>query len=522
MKLLVGFIIYLIIFFTIYQASIYFNSYFLQIVSCIIVVVGWLFDCPLLIGTYIMKDKNSNIKSNNSTDYKTYTNESVSRKIYTTVFRNNPQRYHFHSGGSSGRCSYIDLGTASDYDTPLSSNSTSISHIVEVDLLDTLIDNIESISHYKFIQTGKLVTFTCFSDGKYINYKKNNFNIYDNNSELCIDIYNTTCDFLKFNKFQFALNNDLNTFSKCSPNKNISNNIDMCVSNANKKSFDSSICEPLVTKEYIKKLSWRKFEKFIAKLFSENGYTTTVTPSTSDGGKDVIAKKNGVTYFIECKHYSTEKIGRPYLQKLIGAAAQYGVYNVIFVTTSEYHENAYKYEKDLNNNGSGFKLQLYGMKEILKLANANNKLLINKSKATTNNIDCYENKTAIQDNVPSKQLDVKEILKTHTLLYCVRENEYSSNMINYYADNTSIEKTNSFKDNIIINVTVRNVKDNKLIDNVKWTFFKYKSDYWKYTNSLNKANSTTILSSSGVPYVIFTFCAKKLNITISQKDLYLE
>lgn len=101
----------------------------------------------------------------------------------------------------------------------------------------------------------------------------------------------------------------------------------------------------------IKSLSWQEFEEYIAKLFMDNGYVATVTPPRWDKGKDIIAEKDGITYFIECKHYSSEVIGRPYLQKLAGAALPYNVTNIIFVTTSTYHSNAYEYQRALNSSG---------------------------------------------------------------------------------------------------------------------------------------------------------------------------
>lgn len=63
-----------------------------------------------------------------------------------------------------------------------------------------------------------------------------------------------------------------------------------------------------------------EFEYLTAELYKILGYTTLVTPRNCDGGKDVIAKKDGVSTYIECKmRKKGRKPGRPELQKLCGA-----------------------------------------------------------------------------------------------------------------------------------------------------------------------------------------------------------
>lgn len=126
--------------------------------------------------------------------------------------------------------------------------------------------------------------------------------------------------------------------------------------------------EKIYNKEYIMSLNWREFEQFIAKCYEKNGYKTKLTQPTCDKGKDIIAEKNGKTYFIECKHYSFESVGREILQKLMGAAGQYSVKNVILVTTSTFNKNAYECQRETNKNGM-FHIELVDLDGILKLAN---------------------------------------------------------------------------------------------------------------------------------------------------------
>jgi len=111
-------------------------------------------------------------------------------------------------------------------------------------------------------------------------------------------------------------------------------------------------------------MNWREFESFISFIFSLHGYRTTLTPAEKDGGKDVIAEKDGITYFIECKHWKYDGvIGRELVQKLVGAAVGDGITHIIFIATCQYNNNAREYATKINKNG--FDIQLWGVKDIM-------------------------------------------------------------------------------------------------------------------------------------------------------------
>ena len=124
---------------------------------------------------------------------------------------------------------------------------------------------------------------------------------------------------------------------------------------------------PKFTSKDIRDMNPRDFEVFIANIFSDNGYSTKVTQYTSDGGKDIIIKKNGITYYVECKHWESA-VGRPELQKLVGAAVGNAVSDLIFISTGGFNVNARNYAKDVNAKGN-LHLDLWTMEDILKIAN---------------------------------------------------------------------------------------------------------------------------------------------------------
>ena len=125
-----------------------------------------------------------------------------------------------------------------------------------------------------------------------------------------------------------------------------------------------------VTPKQIREMDWREFETFVANLLTEHGYKTILTPAQNDEGKDIVAEKDGIKYFIECKHWKEGSfVGREYLQKLVGAAAGSGVTNVIFIATCSFHDNAKVYAKEINKSNM-FHLELWNMNKLLEVANS--------------------------------------------------------------------------------------------------------------------------------------------------------
>lgn len=83
-----------------------------------------------------------------------------------------------------------------------------------------------------------------------------------------------------------------------------------------------------------------KFEDYIAAIYKKLGYSVEQTKKTGDGGKDIIIKKGGKTYFVECKRYQ-KPIDAHKMRDFIGACAIGGP-NIkgIYVTTSSFTKDA--------------------------------------------------------------------------------------------------------------------------------------------------------------------------------------
>lgn len=94
--------------------------------------------------------------------------------------------------------------------------------------------------------------------------------------------------------------------------------------------------------EQLRKLTSGAFEEYIAQIYRQLGYKATVTPRTGDGGKDIIlVDTQGRKLYIECKCYSKQSVvGRPVIQKLIGAAVADRAIPWATVTTGRFTKQA--------------------------------------------------------------------------------------------------------------------------------------------------------------------------------------
>ena len=94
------------------------------------------------------------------------------------------------------------------------------------------------------------------------------------------------------------------------------------------------------------KLTPREFEFFCCNVLNANGYHVAATAASADGGKDLVGIDNkSKRIFGEVKQYKDEKIGRPLLQKLKGAMVDNSVEHGIFITTSDFSNEALAYAK---------------------------------------------------------------------------------------------------------------------------------------------------------------------------------
>jgi len=88
---------------------------------------------------------------------------------------------------------------------------------------------------------------------------------------------------------------------------------------------------------WLKGLKPWEFERYIAELFAKLGYKTTVTGGAYDKGVDVIAEKEGLKHYIQCKKYVTSTVGVGELRDFYGAIADHlAQAKGYFITTNKF------------------------------------------------------------------------------------------------------------------------------------------------------------------------------------------
>lgn len=112
---------------------------------------------------------------------------------------------------------------------------------------------------------------------------------------------------------------------------------------SNMEFFEEFLLQPIektaITVEEIDIMTGYEFEGFVGKLFSEMGFSTTVTKSSGDQGIDIIAKKNNVSFGIQAKKY-TGSVGNSSVQETVAGLNHYGLKKGIVLTTSHFTKSA--------------------------------------------------------------------------------------------------------------------------------------------------------------------------------------
>ncbi len=98
---------------------------------------------------------------------------------------------------------------------------------------------------------------------------------------------------------------------------------------------------------YLRGLSPKEFEEYISALFFKMGYDTKVVGGSYDKGIDVIAKKDGIEHYIQCKKYISSKVGVRDIRDFYGAVVdQLSEGKAYFITTNIFTLEAERYAKD--------------------------------------------------------------------------------------------------------------------------------------------------------------------------------
>ena len=84
-------------------------------------------------------------------------------------------------------------------------------------------------------------------------------------------------------------------------------------------------------------MPWRSFETLVAEAYRRQGYSVVENGGGgADGGVDIVARKDGMS-LIQCKHWTTYRVGVTEIRELFGILVSQGAKGGILVTTGDLH-----------------------------------------------------------------------------------------------------------------------------------------------------------------------------------------
>ena len=90
----------------------------------------------------------------------------------------------------------------------------------------------------------------------------------------------------------------------------------------------------------IDELNWSEFEHYVADRLKRQGYVDVRLTEHYDLGIDVIAKKGGVVWGVQVKHYNSKQVGVDAVRQAVTALKRYRCNRAMVVTNSLFTKNA--------------------------------------------------------------------------------------------------------------------------------------------------------------------------------------
>jgi restriction system protein len=97
----------------------------------------------------------------------------------------------------------------------------------------------------------------------------------------------------------------------------------------------------------IRALSWQDFEKLCGEAYRRKGFSVQENGGGgADGGIDLILRRGGETWLIQCKRWKNFKVGVKEIRELYGIMAAEGASRGVFITSGEYTPDARAFAAD--------------------------------------------------------------------------------------------------------------------------------------------------------------------------------
>ena len=100
------------------------------------------------------------------------------------------------------------------------------------------------------------------------------------------------------------------------------------------------------TSDEMKEMSWENFERLCGEIFSARGWKVKNNDSMiKDGGVDIWLKRGSNRAIVQCKRYSTTRVGVKTIREFYGVMMDLDIDRGYVVTTSRFTKDAHAFAK---------------------------------------------------------------------------------------------------------------------------------------------------------------------------------
>jgi restriction system protein len=108
-------------------------------------------------------------------------------------------------------------------------------------------------------------------------------------------------------------------------------------------------------------LSWRELEALVSEVYGRQGYVVGETARRADGGVDLILRRGGERYFVQCRHWPGRPVDTDVLRELEGVIAESSAQGGAVVTPGPFTLDALEFGRQAG-------IELIGSRELQQLA----------------------------------------------------------------------------------------------------------------------------------------------------------
>lgn len=101
-------------------------------------------------------------------------------------------------------------------------------------------------------------------------------------------------------------------------------------------------------KKALADISWQQFEVLIGEHFRREGYQVKETSPGADGGVDLVLRKDGEKYLVQCKRWKAFKVGVKPVRELLGVMASSGAAGGYVISSGQFTRDALKFAEENN------------------------------------------------------------------------------------------------------------------------------------------------------------------------------